>query len=89
MWLGIVEFLFSKPDLLNECIDTAITDNTFRADDLEFTFAARDWSERVSLGNMQGYQKKFEDIQRYFAPQFPDATKLGNEMIKTISEYSD
>ena len=41
MWLGITEYLFLKPDLLDECIDTAIVDNTFRADDLEFTFAAR------------------------------------------------
>jgi hypothetical protein len=41
MWLGITEYLFRKPELLAECIDTAIVDNTFRADDLEFTFAAR------------------------------------------------
>lgn len=41
MWLGITEYLFRKPDLLEEVIDTAIDDNTFRGDDLEFTFAAR------------------------------------------------
>lgn len=39
--LGAAEYVFRKPDLLQECIDTAIEDNTFRADDLEFTFAAR------------------------------------------------
>lgn len=41
MWLGAAEYLFRKPDLLDEAIETAIEDNTFRADDLEFTFAAR------------------------------------------------
>ena len=41
MWLGITEYLFRNPELLEEVIDTAIVDNTFRADDLEFTFAAR------------------------------------------------
>jgi hypothetical protein len=41
MWLGITEYLYSNHALLEECIDTAIEDNTFRADDLEFTFAAR------------------------------------------------
>lgn len=86
LWLGITEYLFRKPDLLEEVINTAIEDNTFRADDLEFTFAARDWSERVSLGHMDGYREKFEQIQRYFAPRFPEATRLGNEMIKTILE---
>ncbi|KAF2115849.1 hypothetical protein BDV96DRAFT_574636 [Lophiotrema nucula] len=86
MWLGITEYLFRNTTLLEECIDTAIEDNTFRKDDLEFTFAARDWSARVSLGNFDGYREKFEEIQTYFAPRFPEATKLGNEMIKTILE---
>ncbi|EOA82972.1 uncharacterized protein SETTUDRAFT_165323 [Exserohilum turcica Et28A] len=84
MWLGITEYLFCNPTLLEEAIDTAINDNTFRADDLEFTFAARDWSSRVSLGNFDGYRDKFEQIQKYFEPRFPEATKLGNEMIKVI-----
>lgn len=84
MWLGITEYLFRNPTLLEEAIDTAIDDNTFRADDLEFTFAARDWSSRVSLGNFDGYREKFERIQKYFEPRFPEATKIGNEMIKTI-----
>ncbi|KAF2712383.1 Prephenate dehydrogenase [Pleomassaria siparia CBS 279.74] len=86
MWLGITEYLFRKPELLEECIDTAIEDNTFRADDLEFTFAARDWSSRVSFGHFDGYREKFEKIQQYFEPRFPEATRLGNEMIKTILE---
>ncbi|KAH4103238.1 prephenate dehydrogenase [Parastagonospora nodorum] len=84
MWLGITEYLFRNPTLLEEAIETAIDDNTFRADDLEFTFAARDWSSRVDLGNFDGYREKFEKIQKYFEPRFPEATKLGNEMIKTI-----
>lgn len=88
---------------MNEVIETAIDDNTFRADDLEFTFAARvsshvvmtsqilmaqqDWSDRVDLGNMDGYREKFEKVQQYFAPRFPEATALGNEMIRTILEH--
>ncbi|KAG9532056.1 Prephenate dehydrogenase, partial [Aureobasidium melanogenum] len=41
LWLGITEYLFRNEELLEEVIDTAINDNTFRHDDLEFTFAAR------------------------------------------------
>lgn len=37
----MTEYLFRKPLLLDEVINTAIEDNTFRSDDLEFTFAAR------------------------------------------------
>lgn len=67
-------------------METAIEDTSFRADDLEFTFAARDWSERVNLGNMDGYREKFDKIQKYFEPRFPEATRVGNEMIKTLEE---
>lgn len=86
LWLGITEYVYRNEELLSECIDTAIEDQSFRADDLEFTFAARDWSERVSLGHMDGYREKFEKIQKYFASRFPEANKVGNEMIKTIEE---
>lgn len=48
--------------------------------------AAQDWSNRVSLGNLDGYREKFEHIQEYFSPRFAEATKVGNEMIKTIEE---
>lgn len=41
LWLGATEYLFRKPNLLDEVLQTAIQDNTFRSDDLEFTFAAR------------------------------------------------
>ena len=41
LWLGVTEYLFRNPGLLDEAITTAIENHTFRADDLEFTFAAR------------------------------------------------
>ena len=52
----------------------------------QLTFTLQDWSNRVSLGNMEGYRTKFENIQSYFSPRFAEATKVGNEMIRTIEE---
>ncbi|KAI9673421.1 MAG: prephenate dehydrogenase (NADP(+)) [Caeruleum heppii] len=86
LWLGVTEYLFRKPGLLDEVIRTAIEDDTFRSDDLEFTFAARGWSDCVSFGDFASYRDRFEGIQRFFAPRFPEATRVGNEMIKTILE---
>ncbi|KZF22753.1 Prephenate dehydrogenase [Xylona heveae TC161] len=86
LWLGVTEYLYRKPDLLEEVIRVSVEDDTFRSDDLEFTFAARGWSECVSFGNFASYQDRFEQIQKYFAPRFPEATRVGNEMIKTILE---
>ncbi|PYI22015.1 Prephenate dehydrogenase [Aspergillus japonicus CBS 114.51] len=86
LWLGVTEYLFRSPELLEQALDTAIDDKTFRSDDLEFTFAARAWSDCVSFGDFQSYRDRFERIQQYFAPRFPEAVKLGNEMMKTILE---
>jgi len=41
LWLGVVEYVFRDPKLLDECIRVAMEDDVFRNDDLEFTFAAR------------------------------------------------
>ncbi|QQK44606.1 Prephenate dehydrogenase, fungal [Penicillium digitatum] len=84
LWLGVTEYLFRNQDLLDEALDTAIDDNTFRSDDLEFTFAARAWSDCVSFGDFESYRHRFERIAEYFAPRFPEAATLGNEMMKTI-----
>ncbi|KAF3491093.1 prephenate dehydrogenase [Arthroderma uncinatum] len=86
LWLGVTEYLFQKEELLDEVIDVAINDNTFRSDDLEFTFAARAWSDCVSFGDFESYRDRFEKIQSYFAPRFPEAVRVGNEMMKTILE---
>lgn len=37
---------------------------------------------------MEGYRIKFQQIQEYFAPRFPEATRVGNEMIQTILEQT-
>ncbi|KAJ6108533.1 Prephenate dehydrogenase [Penicillium sp. IBT 18751x] len=86
LWLGVTEYLFRNPELLDEALDTAIDDHNFRSDDLEFTFAARAWSDCVSFGDFESYRDRFERIASYFAPRFAEASKLGNEMMKTILE---
>lgn len=42
----------------------------------------------MSLGHMDAYREKFETMQKYFAPRFAEATKVGNDMIRTIFERS-
>lgn len=43
----------------------------------------------MSLGHMEGYQEKFERVRAYFEPQFPEAVKIGNEMMKTILDKTN
>lgn len=84
LWLGVTEYLFRKPALLDEVIRIAIEDDTFRSDDLEFTFAARGWSDCVTFGDFDAYRDRFRSTQKFFEPRFKDATQVGNDMMKTI-----
>lgn len=84
IFLGVTEYLFCTPGLLEESIDVACKDPTFRNDDLEFVIAARQWSDLVTYGNYDLYRTKFEDVQQFFAPKFKEANAVGNEMIKII-----
>jgi hypothetical protein len=60
LWLGVTEYLFRNPSLLDEVLDIAIDDHTFRSDDLEFTFAAR-VSLPPSLNSCRPGEKSLND----------------------------
>lgn len=84
IWLGVTEYIFCTPGLLESIIQFVIKDQSFRRDDLEFVIAARSWSDIVHHGDFELYKTTFERTQSFFAPMFPEANRLGNEMIKTI-----
>lgn len=84
IWLGVTEFVFCTPGMLESIVDFVVTDHTFRRDDMEFVIAARTWSDIVHHGDFELYKSTFEKVQGFYKPMFPEANKLGNEMIKTI-----
>ncbi|KAI1410554.1 prephenate dehydrogenase [Hypoxylon sp. FL1857] len=86
LWLGVTEHLFRDPGRLDEALRIAVEDNTFRSDDLEFTFAARGWAECVGLGHFETWKERFVVTQKFFEPRFPGAIELGNAMVKAVLE---
>lgn len=86
IFLGVTEYLFCTPGLLEECIDVAVDNSAFRQDDLEFTIAARKWADIIAFGNFDLYRSTFEETQRFFQPKLSEANAIGNEMIRTILE---
>lgn len=88
IFLGVSEYLFLSPGLLDQTINAAINDESFRTDDLEFVISAREWSSIVSFANFELYKRQFEEVQKFFEPMFPEANRIGNEMLKTIASHS-
>jgi prephenate dehydrogenase (NADP+) len=83
---GITEYLFRNPVMLDEAINAALYRKEIRPDDMEFVTCARGWAESVSLGSMEGYQKRFEETADFFRDQFAESTIIGNRMISMISK---
>ncbi|KAI7859074.1 hypothetical protein BDC45DRAFT_496806 [Circinella umbellata] len=86
LWMGITEYLFRNPSMLEDCIQAALYRKEIRPDDMEFVTCARGWAESVSLGSMEGYQKRFTETAAYFEDRFSESTILGNKMISMISK---
>ncbi|KAK7213329.1 hypothetical protein V2G26_020507 [Clonostachys chloroleuca] len=84
--LGVTEYLFADKDMLEQTLRTAVSDLTYRSDDLEFTFAARGWAECVEIGHFETYEKRFKSTQEFFQPRFEEAKIVGNQMMKKVME---
>ncbi|KAH3672858.1 hypothetical protein WICMUC_004080 [Wickerhamomyces mucosus] len=76
IFLGVTEYLFCSPGLLDKAINDAINATEFRMDDLEFTIAARGWSDVISFGDFKLYQLEFERTQEFFSPMLNEANAL-------------
>ncbi|KZT09557.1 Prephenate dehydrogenase [Laetiporus sulphureus 93-53] len=88
MLLGVSEYLFRSQERLDNAINAALYDTTYRANDLEFVVAARGWSQCISFGSFELYQQRFMAASNFFEPRFEDATKLGTAMLQAISDSS-
>jgi hypothetical protein len=77
----VTEYLFRNETLLDEAIRTAIEDDSFRSDDLEFTFAARvsGCLHAGDLSSSKGLQSR---------PAFSDANIRPSEKRTSIDEIT-
>ncbi|RUS23182.1 hypothetical protein BC937DRAFT_91105 [Endogone sp. FLAS-F59071] len=84
LWMGITEYLFRTPNLLDGALHAAVHSRENRGTDMEFLTAARGWAECVDLGNMEGYRRRFEGTASFFKDRFAESAVLGNRMIQMI-----
>jgi prephenate dehydrogenase (NADP+) len=84
MWIGVAEYLFHSPTRLDAAINAALSELSYRQDDLEFVIAAREWSQCISFGSFDLYRKRFVETRNFFETRFGEATKLGAQMIQAI-----
>lgn len=84
--LGIVEYLFRNPELLEESIRTALRDKKIRRDDLEFHTAVREWATIIGNGDTKGYHRQFEETRKFFETRIPEGMRRSTELIERLSK---
>ncbi|KAJ3343388.1 prephenate dehydrogenase (NADP(+)) [Gonapodya sp. JEL0774] len=84
--LGITEYLFRNPQMLEDAITYALTDPHIRADDFEFCSAARGWVEVVESQNMEAYQSRWEGATAFFGDRLQDANKISGQLIAKLAK---
>lgn len=83
--LGITEYLFRNPNLLEETYHTAIHNKEIRGDDLEFHSAVREWASIIGHGDMDGYKQKFDTTKDFFKGMLSDAKEKSDFLIEKLS----
>lgn len=86
LWIGVAEYLFRSPQLLDAAIHAAVWDKGHRSDDVEFLLAARGWSQCVSSGDFEGYRRRFEETMHFFEPRFEESRQQGNALFAFMAE---
>jgi len=87
--LGIIEYLFRNPELLEETIQTALYDKRIRRDDLAFHTAVEGWSTIIGNGDTAGYYRQFEDTRAFFGEdKLAEGMRKSGELIRRLSETS-
>ncbi len=84
--LGIVEYLFRHPDLLEESLETALHNKGIRRDDLEFQTAVREWSTVIGHGDTNGYHRQFAETREFFPQEkLVEGMRRSGELIRRLS----
>lgn len=86
--LGIAEYLFSNPQLLEDSLEAALFDKKIKAGDLEFHTAISEWDSIIEHGDIRGYEQKFQDTREFFKDRIPEVMKRSDELIRRLASAS-
>ncbi|KAJ2505218.1 prephenate dehydrogenase (NADP(+)), partial [Coemansia sp. RSA 2052] len=89
MWLGIVEYLFCHEEMLEESIETALSDRYTQAEDLVFYTAVTGWGQCIELGSFDGYRERFEKTAEFLSHKLEEGKDLSTMIIKKLTDKNE
>jgi prephenate dehydrogenase (NADP+) len=83
--VGMAEYLFMNPELLEESMQAALFDKTIRKDDLAFHTSVQEWAHIVEIGDKKGYESHFERTKAFLADKLEEGQKKSGMLIDRLN----
>mmetsp|Transcript_22554 Transcript_22554/g.49877 ORF Transcript_22554/g.49877 Transcript_22554/m.49877 type:complete len:528 (-) Transcript_22554:162-1745(-) len=83
--LGIAEYLFCRPEMLQESIEAALYDKNNRILDFEFVLSVKEWATIIAHGDVDAYAAHFADCKDFFKSQVEKASTKSARLIAWLS----
>jgi prephenate dehydrogenase (NADP+) len=83
--LGIAEYLFRNPSLLEESLQAALYNKGIRGDDLEFHTAVREWETIIRNGDTNGYKNQFNETKDFFKDRLKEGREKSRDLLIRLS----
>jgi len=83
--LGIAEYLFCRPELLQESIHAAVYNHACRVQDFEFVLSVKEWATIIAHGDVDAYAKHFGDCKEFFKKQVAKASTKSARLISWLA----
>jgi prephenate dehydrogenase (NADP+) len=83
--VGMAEYLFMNPVLLEESMQAALFDKTIRKDDLAFHTSVQEWAHIVEVGDKNGYESHFERTKAFLADKLEEGQKKSGMLIDRLN----
>jgi prephenate dehydrogenase (NADP+) len=83
--VGMAEYLFMNPVLLEESMEAALFNKSIRKDDLAFHTSVQEWAHIIEIGDKKGYESHFERTKAFLSDKLDEGRKKSGMLIDRLN----
>ncbi|ADQ16936.1 Prephenate dehydrogenase (NADP(+)) [Leadbetterella byssophila DSM 17132] len=82
--VGLAEYLFTNPDLLEESLKTAVKNKDYLIDDLAYHTAVHEWTNILELGDKKAYEKQFLATSNFLGDRLEEGRDKSTHLLNRL-----
>jgi len=87
--LGMAEYLFCHPELLQKSIQAALYNHATRLLDFEFVLSVKEWATIIAHGDVDAYTQHFLDCKEFFRQHISKASAESARLIERLAAWRE